>query len=71
MDFTTCALIEAIELLLAAGHIPTLGSHPDRWTFQEGSEIHAVLIEALQDARIATGMDTPAAEPITRPQLAI
>jgi hypothetical protein len=60
MDFTTCALIEAIELLLAAGHIPAPGNHPDRWTFQENSEIHVVLTEALMDARIATGIDKSA-----------
>ena len=59
MDHTTTALIQAIEFLLTAGHIPALGNHPDRWTFQEDSEIHLVLVEALQDARCAIGMDMP------------
>jgi len=66
MDFTTHQLINAIEFLLVSGHIPAPGKYPDRWTFQEDSEIHLVLTEALRDARIATGIDTPVADPITR-----
>jgi hypothetical protein len=57
MDHTTINLINAIELLLIAGNIPAPANHPDRWTFQEGSEIHIVLSEALFEARIASGMD--------------
>lgn len=65
MDYTTRTLIEAIEFLLSSGHIPAPHHFPDRWTFQEGSEIHIVLTEAVSHARIATGMDKPALEPIT------
>jgi len=64
MDHTTISLINAIELLLIAAHIPASGTHPDRWTFQENSEIHIVLTEALAEARIATGMDKPDPNPI-------
>jgi hypothetical protein len=60
MDHTTITLINAIELLLIAGHLPAPSNHPDRWTFQEDSEIHIVLTEALAEARIATGLDNPA-----------
>jgi hypothetical protein len=64
MDHTTINLIKAIELLLIAGHIPAPATHPDRWTFQGGSEIHIVLAEALTEARIATGMDQPDLHPL-------
>lgn len=57
MDFTTQALINAIELLLADGHKPAPGKHPDRWMFQEGSEIHIALTEALNQARLSTGFE--------------
>ena len=66
MDYTTRALIEAIEFLLSAGHITAPENHPDRWIFQQDSEIHLVLTEALTDARIATGIDKPAVESILR-----
>ena len=56
MDHTTCQLINAIEFLLTAGHLPAPGNHPDRWTFQQDSEIHVVLTEALQQAKIVAGM---------------
>lgn len=57
MDHTTISLINAIELLFIAGHIPAPANHPDRWTFQEGSEIHIVLTEALAQARCSLGID--------------
>lgn len=66
MDETTKQLIEAVEFLLSAGHIPAQGNHPDRWVFQQNSEIHLVLQEAVRDARIACGLDRPAQESILR-----
>jgi hypothetical protein len=64
MDHTTITLINAIELLLIAGHIPAPAKHPNRWTFQEDSEIFFVLTEALAEARIAIGMDKSDPKPI-------
>jgi hypothetical protein len=65
MDYTTMLLIEAIEFALTAGKISAPDEHADRWTFQEGSEIHIVMIEAIRDARLATGMETPNPELLT------
>jgi hypothetical protein len=61
MDHTTLDLISAIDFLLRFGHAPAiLPGLPDRWAFQEGSEIHIALTEALEQARIAVGIDIPA-----------
>ena len=65
---TTIGLINSIELLLIAGHIPAPSTHPDRWRFQGNSEIHIVFTEALTEARIATGMDKPDPNPIAEYQ---
>jgi hypothetical protein len=56
MDHTTRQLIKAIEFLLAAGHISAPDNHPGRWTFQEDSEIHIVLTEALEQAKVISGV---------------
>ncbi len=63
MDHTTISLINAIEFALVAGKVSAPDGNAGRWTFQEGSEIHLVLVEALQDARIATGMDKANSQP--------
>lgn len=59
MDHTTADLIAAIEYLLSAGHKPAPGKHPDRWMFQEGSEIHLQLQEVVNQARCALGTTAP------------
>ena len=51
MDHTTVDLLSAIDFLLKQA------KQGERWTFEQGSEIHLVLAEANTQARIALGIE--------------
>ena len=57
MDHTTIDLLSAIDFLLRHGNIG-----PDVWRFEKDSEIHLALVEAMDQARIALGIDRPEIE---------
>ena len=57
MDQTTMALIQAIDMLLGASQIGHTKDLLTVYRFEEGSEIHCALIEALTDAKLTIGIE--------------
>ena len=53
MDHVTIDLLSAVDFLLRHSR------HGQRWCFEEGSEIHTALVEAVTQARAALGIDRP------------
>jgi len=57
MDRITIDLVSAIDFLLRYGK-----TGRDDWRFEKESEIHLALVEAMDQARIALGIDRPEIE---------
>ena len=63
MDRITVDLLSAVDFLLRYGN-----TGRDTWRFEKDSEIHAGLVEAVEQARAALGIDRPEfpdTEPVT------
>ena len=48
-----------VDLLSAADFLLRHGNKGQGWKFEEGSEIHIALADAVTQARIALGIDRP------------
>ena len=54
MDTITIDLLSAVDFLLRYGN-----TNRDDWRFEKDSEIHLALVEAMDQARAALGIDRP------------
>ena len=69
MDHTTRNLLEVAELILH--RCKNDGQPTPTWAFEQGSEAHEVLTEAVTDTRIALGIDRPQMPTICRKEVAV